>query len=162
MFLTYSFWLQAVKKAILEDITAVGKRAKLTSFEQVRYRFVYGHRHSHIKYKPSNSWHNVLPLMCWKSIIGPFSMRIFDKYVHKYCRSLMVSYKRSLIVSMCKQCRLWSEEACRNLLSLFTKDVCMRRHLGKPFLWRDKKNMLWSDAVCSAWHPIGAWTFCHI
>ena len=30
---------------------------------------------------------------------------------------------------------------------------------GKPGLWRDKKNRLWSDAAHSAWCLIRAWTF---
>ena len=38
----------------------------------------------------------------------------------------------------------------------------MWRNLGKPSLWRIKKNRLWPDALRSARRHIRAWTFCHI
>ena len=38
----------------------------------------------------------------------------------------------------------------------------MRRNLGKPGLWRDKKNRLWSDPARSLQRLIRACSFCHI
>ena len=46
---------------------------------------------------------------------------------------------------------------CQNL-----SEINMWCHLGKPGLWRDITNRLWSDAAHSARRLIRAWTFCHI